>query len=91
MNGRMITAKSDVRGQFVHFTADGKFVAVRSAVWEQRKTVFARLRDVDTGDRTERSIVVEPGFDDGGAGSSHSGMTLPIRNVAGSLRENRGA
>jgi len=58
MNCGVIAAEPDVRRQLVHFATDDEFVAVRSAVRNQRKAVFAGLGDVDSRDRTERSIVV---------------------------------
>src|SRR5271163_2333788 len=79
MNGCVGTTHADVRGELVHFAADGQLVAVGSAVRNQGEAIVAGLRNGDAWHGTQRSRVIEPRFYDGGACPGDGGVALPVR------------
>src|ERR1700683_3279473 len=81
VNRGLGASHTDIRGELIHFTAYGELVDVRAGVRNELGAVFAGLRNVEVVNRGEGSGVVEPGFDDGGAGSGNGGVTLAVRRM----------
>src|SRR5271168_3369920 len=81
MNGRVSTTHADVRGELVHFAADGQLVAFSTGVRNQGEAILAGLRDGDAWHGTQGSRVIEPRFYDGGACPGDGSVALSVRRM----------